>query len=245
MTQEAEYKDAEVKETADKQEESNEGLSLEQIKKSHSVQMKKMRESQEAKERENKLLIERVQELEKKVNSGTATQSQNLEYQQTMKAVGDANKSVEEGTLDPSHIQAFVKHQMAQEKLADNIKEATEKDEEFKELMQKNGQLGPQDQKVNLYEVSEMAKLNIKNPAAVLKHLLKNDKDAHIMRLAFENSNVDNGQSFANMIYNLSEKIESKSEAPRPNSYTPAPRMADSGHADDFDVAEYIKSKYK
>jgi len=245
MSQENEYTDAEVKETEGAAESQNESLSVEQLKKSHSVQMKKMRENNEAKERENKLLIERLNDLEKKVNSGTATQNQNLEYQQNLKALGTAEQKIEEGTLNPDMIQAFVKHQMAQEKLADNLKDATTKDEEFKELMQKNGQMDPQDQKINLYEVSEMAKLNIKNPSAVVKHLLKNDKDAHIMRLAFENSAMDNGQSFANMIYNLSEKIDAKSDSPRPSSYTPAPRMSDAGHSDDFEEADYIKNKYK
>lgn len=224
-------------------------FSHEELEKSHQIRLSKERAAREAAEKENKEFRARIDELQKKVDGRNATQDEQREYYETNKAKADATQAAQNaqnsGMMSKdeadNYINNRVTHTMNMNNMISQVKDATEKDSEFKDLIASNdntGRLSPQ-------EVAFIAGLpGIGNKAAVIKQLLKSDKDNHLFKIAGSNYTKDNGSEVAKFLYGLSEDLENNLSKPGPSQFRPVPNLQDVGKSDGFDVDEYINNNY-
>lgn len=192
--------------------------------------------------KEKKELMNRIKELEKKTASGTATTSENLEYQNSVAAVNSAEKGVQDGSIPISQVNQYIQQQIEQKQFVANIHDAVQKDEEFKALVIKNAQMPKGQERIN--EAEAMLFSDLPNGAAVLKHFLKNDGDYRVFKAAEGNAQSDGGVRLLQFINEVSDRLLASSSSPQPSRFSPIPDVSDIGGSDDFDVAEYVSSKY-
>lgn len=216
-------------------------FSKEDLEKSYQIRLSKERAAREAVEKENKEMKARLEELHKKVESGQANQSETHEYYSANKTQQDAVHAQQSGMMSKEEADRYINHTINRNNMIQQVKDASEKDSEFKDLISANSQT----QRLTDPECAFIADLpGIKNKAALIKHLLKNEKDNHIFKIAGSNYHKDNGAEAAKFLYGLSEELENNISKPHPSSFRPVPNLQDVGKADEFDVDEYINSKY-
>lgn len=216
-------------------------FSKEDLEKSFQIRLRKERAAREAVERENKEFKARLEELQSKVEGGNANQAETREYYTANKTQQDANQAQQAGMMSKDQADKYIQHTMNMNNMINQVKEASEKDEEFKNLIASNNTT----QKLSDPECAFIAGLpGIKNKAALIKHLLKNEKDNHIFKIAGSNYDRDNGAEAAKFLYGLSEDLENNVSKPHPTSFRPVPNLQDVGSSDEFDVDDYINSKY-
>ena len=224
-------------------------FSREDMEKSLQIRLQKERAARENAERENREFRARIDELQKKVDSGKATQNETREYYETNNAQTRAQQAADNaqssGMMTKEQADQYINHRVNHEVNMNNmihqVKDAADKDPEFKDLISANNTT----QRLTDPECAFIANLpGIKNKAALIKHLLKNDKDNHILKIAGSNYAKDNGAEAAKFLYGLSEDLENNLSKPGPSPFRPVPNLQDVGKSDDFDVEEYINSKY-
>lgn len=114
------------------------------------------------------------------------------------------------------------------------IEEAAEEDDEFKQLLNNagNNELAPD---------TIMDLMNINNPAAVIKHLLK-DKDDYMVYLA----TLDEPRSAQlKFLQKMSKDLKKQTRDPAPSPYQPVPDVKTAeDSAGGWDLESYIKGKY-
>lgn len=208
------------------------------------TRLEKEREKRTSIEKEKEELKKRVEELQKKVDSGKANQSESMEYQQTLTAEGKAQDQVSSGMIAPEQLPGIITQYINETKASDKIQEAVKEDPEFAELCEKNKNAQNYNDKITTDEIGFLVEIGIQNVPAVLKHLLKNDIDRKILKLAQGNINRDNGMSLTEFVKKLSNDIDSTTKRPSPSPYYPAKNVSDIGRGDDFDVSSYISDKY-
>lgn len=204
----------------------------------------RLKKEKERHQKETDVLKNRLDELEKKITSGKASQSENLEYQTGLNAADEASQQVASGQITHEQFDAIVRDRMMEEKATEKIKDSMENDKEFKGLMEHNVALPQEQQLVSAEDVKELINKEIKNVPAVLKHLLKNPKDRQIFKLASQHQQRDGGVSLTQFIHDLSEKLETNSSRPRPNEFSLVPKVTGTGAGDDFSESSYISEKY-
>jgi hypothetical protein len=204
----------------------------------------RLKKEKERHQKETDVLKNRLDDLEKKITSGKATQSENLEYQTGLNAADEASKQVASGQITPEDFDSIVRFRMMEEKASEKIKDAMDKDTEFKGLVESNNAMPKGQQLLSTEDVLEMIGRDIKNIPAVVKHLLKNAKDRQIFRLASNHQARDGGISLTQFVHDLSEKLEMNASRPRPNEFSIIPKVTDAGATEDFSEASYISEKY-
>jgi len=216
-------------------------FSKEDLENSFQSRLRKERAAREALEKENKEFKARLEELQSKVSSGNANQSETSEYYTANKTNREAEQAQQAGMMNKEQADRYITHTMNMNNMINQVKEAAEKDSEFKDLISENSTT----KKLSDPECAFIANLpGIKNKAALIKHLLKNEKDNHILKIAGSNYDKDNGAEAAKFLYGLSEDLENNVSKPHPTSFRPVPNLQDVGKSDDFDVDDYINSKY-
>lgn len=216
-------------------------FSKEELENSFQIRLKREREMREATEKQNAEYKARLADLEKKVNANKANQSESQEYYASNKAQGDAAQAQQAGTMTKEQADQYIHHTMNMNNMISQVKDATEKDPEFKDLVASNSTT----QKLTDPECAFIAGLpGIKNKAAIIKHLLKDEKDNHIFKINGSNYANDNGASLAKFVYSLNEDLESNLSKPGPSPFRSVPNLQDSGKSDDSDIEEYMNNKY-
>lgn len=129
----------------------------------------------------------------------------------------------------------YVQQEQNAQKQGDNFKNkfqtARDADPELEELA-KNGNSIPWQYQQNM--------VHLENSPAVLKHLLKDNKDHQLMIAA----GSEGAASLVKMLNDLSTRLENADKGPRPPDYTPSANMSHLGESEqDFDMDEYVKSK--
>jgi len=216
-------------------------FSYKDVEEGYKIRLKKEREKHQ---KETEQLKNRLDELEKKVSSGKASSSENLEYQQGLSAVDHGQQQVMSGQLTPEQFEGFVQQRITEEKAKEKLREAFEKDSEFKLLVQQNDAMPENQQLINKVQADLIVASGIDNTAAVLKHLLKNKKDNQSFKLALAHARIDGGRSLNDFIFETSERLQSNVSRPRPNQFDIVPKVSDIGTGDDFSESSYISEKY-
>lgn len=183
-------------------------------------------------ERKKREAIEkRLLDLEKKNEKGTATQDEKIEYQNSVAAAGQAKND----GIPPEAIPHIVEISNRNKKTTEQLNEAIEKDEEFKNLAEKGNPISGEE----IYFIGQ----SVDNTPAVIKHLLKDKRDYDLFQIAKSNAQYDGGLSLKKLIYEFSDKLNADIKKPSPSGYTPAPDLSDTGAADqDFNDADYVKN---
>ena len=185
------------------------------------------------KEEEAASLKKQLEDLEKKMQQGTAT---NAEIDKLQAAKGTATQGVQAG-YSPEEMQSIVDFELKKKDLTGKLQEAIQKDPEFKKLYEQNGKNIP----TNLI----MGTSYLPNAVAVVKHLMKDKKSLELYAAAAANAHYDNAVSAMQILNNFSDRLADNHEKPHPSMYEPAPQLADASDEDqNFDESTYIKSKY-
>jgi hypothetical protein len=205
------------------------------IEESFKNRLKKERIKAEEAAKDAERVKKELDELKKKFESGKATSNESAEYVMTQNKVEQA---VQQG-IDPSELPAIIDEYMKLQKFDQQMVEAQEKDPELKALMQDPASV----QKISKAEYDSFAYL--KNPAAVFKHLQKNDQDRMVLKAAEQAYvNGDGGVQYFTFLNNLSAKLNDTAVYPHPPNFKPSASLTDIGESDSFDSESYIKSRY-
>lgn len=176
----------------------------------------------------------RIAELESKEKAGTATPEERTELSTGKGAQAQAQAQ----GVHPDAIPYLVEEEMSKKKYAQGVKDAAEKDPQFKSALQDpNGRmLVNHDQEFFLKDLP--------NAAAVLKTLLTNKKENNLMQAKFQEMIYKKEPSImVQYINDLSDKLEKSASSPRAPSYTPDANLSDFGDsAQDFDLKKYIQN---
>lgn len=184
------------------------------------------------KNEETKQLKARMQELESKMQKGTATTD---EMSQLQSAKTTAEHGQQQGYSNED-VQNMVNWEMQKKELGNKLIEAHKKDPEFAKLVKEGNKITEDEAMFTAY---------LPNGPAVVKHLLKDKKSLDLYRAGLNNYGRDGGVLAMQILNNLSDQLDSNKEAAHPSNYTPAPELADASDEDQaFDEANYISSKY-
>lgn len=133
--------------------------------------------------------------------------------------------------------QAVAQHQKAQTHLGfiSKLKEAAEKDPEFKKLA--GDEVNPQSGNYLPNTADFLENFHhLPNAAAVIKHLKKNNKDYAVLTAINKKSDL------VDFLNKVSDKLENNQTAPRPPEYEPEPDLSNNGSSgQDFDLDDYVK----
>lgn len=224
------------------QEQKQNQFSKEDIEKSFQVRLGKEKEKRAEMEKQNNDLLKRLGELEKRVESGKATQDENLQYQSGIQAVGQAQQMQDSGMVSREQSIQIAKQliyeqneQLKMQKLGQKLKDASAKDPEFMSLAQANPDA------IRDEQLSMMT--DYENAPAMIKKLLKDPNELKVLHLATLNAQSDSGVALQTYLNKLSNDIEATSQRPSPNPYSPHVPMHDVGEHEDFDVSEYLNNK--
>jgi hypothetical protein len=191
------------------------------------------------KHEENQRLLEdkknletKLQDIEKRMQAGTASTQDMQQYQA---AEQGAQKAQQQG-VPPEQYAAMVDYGMRVRELETKIKDAHDKDPEFAKLIKDGNKLSPE-------HVVETAFL--KNSPAVIKHLMKDPEDYQIYLNAFARGQIDGGVSAQMVLKNISDKLSSSNERPKPSQYQPPQELGDNSDEDqDFNEDDYIGKNF-
>lgn len=190
---------------------------------------------------ENKKLKGQLEELESKLQKGTASTE---EIQQLQTAKETATKGQQQG-YTPDQVQGMVQMAMEQKELENKILDAYQKDPEFKKLADSNKELTNKNAPNGLYEPEILAMSYLPNAVAVAKHLMKDPKAMSVFKTALANANFDRGVSAMMVLNDFSDRLGSKQELAHPSAYEPAAQLPEaSDETQAFDLKNYINSKY-
>lgn len=187
---------------------------------------KRLRQERDRADKEAAELKAKIAELENKIKEGTATTSEKIEHQEIKNT---AKEAVNAG-ISPAELPHILKAHQEQVSFNQKISDALEKDPEFKKLSTEGNFIDP---------AIITAMHHLDNAPAVLKLLLKDKKEHHLMNLNAQEGLV----AFTRYINDLSTRLEEKSAKPRPPSFKAAPNLQNTGDSDqDWSEAEYIKN---
>jgi uncharacterized membrane protein YheB (UPF0754 family) len=177
---------------------------------------------------DNKRLKSKLEELESKMQKGTASDQDMVQLQAAKQAAAQGQAQ----GYTPEQVKHIVAWEMQQKELGSKLEEAREKDPEFAKLI-KDGN------KIFAEEVAETAYLP--NAPAVVKYLMKDQKSLMALRAAWQE-----GRSQVMMVLNnLSDRLSTDQEKPAPSQFKPAEQLSDaSDDNQNFDEKDYISSKY-
>lgn len=178
-------------------------------------------------------LKKRIEELEKKEKSGTATHEESMELSVGRSAVAQA---VTAG-ITPEQAEVMVQERMKRAELGQKIDKAAETDAEFKSMLQDPKNKG----KIN--SDHEYILRDLPNAPAVLKKLLSDPREMALMQAKYNDAFQYGSSVFVDYMNQLSEKLEKSSSRPRASSYTPIPDISDFGDSgQDFDLKNFVSS---
>jgi chromosome segregation ATPase len=176
---------------------------------------------------ENENLKKRLEELQRKQDSGTATTEERSQLQTAKTAEIQAHQQ----GYTREEAEQYAMHKMDVADLDKKLTDAREKDPEFKDLLEKGNKL---------YEEEVKLTAGIPNAPAVVKQLLKDRRDLNLYRAYISSGNLTDVISFLN---DMSRKLESTEQKPHPSGYEPSPVLAESS-GDQEDTSDYIGSRY-
>lgn len=177
---------------------------------------------------ENSRLKKRLEDLESKMQKGTASDDDMVQLQTAKQASAQAQAE----NYTPDQVRHIVDYAMQQKELGGKLEEARDKDPEFAKLLKDGNKLFQE-------EVNEMAYLP--NAPAVVKHLMKDQKSLLALRAAWRE-----GRSSVMMVLNnLSDRLADNQEKPVPSQFKPAEQLSDSSDEDqNFNEKDYISKNY-
>jgi hypothetical protein len=184
--------------------------------------------------RKTDAVMKRVAELERKEKEGTATQDERAELSTGKSAQAHAQSQ----GIHPDAIPYIIEEEMSKKKYAQGVKDAAEKDPQFKAALQ------DPNSRMLINTDQEFFLKDLPNAAAVMKTLLTNKKENNLMQAKFQEMIYKKEPSImVQYINDLSDKLEKSSTSPRAPSYTPDANLSDFGDsAQDFDLEKYIKN---
>lgn len=174
----------------------------------------------------------KLQDLQEKVQTGTATTD---ETQQLQTAKTAAQQGAREGYSE-DELKNIVSWEMQKQAFTNKLMDANKKDPEFSKLVKEG-------QKLEEHEVMGLAYLP--NGTAVLKQLLKDPKALAVYRAGIQNAPNDNGVAAMTYLNSLSDRIGATTEKPAPSSFQPAEQLSDASDEDQgFDETDYVSKNY-
>lgn len=182
--------------------------------------------------RKTDAVMKRIAELESKEKAGTATPEERTELSTGKGAQAQAQQQ----GVHPDAIPYIIDEEMAKQKFLQNIKDAQQKDPEFKALLTPESKRLVNDDQ--LFFIRDLP-----NAPAVFKTLLANKKENNLMQAKFQEMIYKQEPSImVQYINDLSDRLEKTSTSPRAPSYTPDANLSDLGDsAQDFDLKKYIQ----
>lgn len=177
-------------------------------------------------------LKKRIEDLERKEKSGTATHEESME----LSAGRQAEAQAAQNNLSPHEVEYVVRERMKGAEFNEKIEKAAQTDAEFKNMLNdpKNQGMFNSD---HMYAIRELP-----NSPAVMKKLISDPRERALMQAKY-NDALSRGESsvFVEYINQLSEKLEKSGSRPRASSYTPPPDISDFGDSgQDFDLGKYV-----
>lgn len=201
----------------------------------------KERVNSRLKNEENEKLKKQLEELESKMQKGTASTEE-------MQQLETAKQTAAQGQMQgytPEQVQTMVQAGIEQEKLGNKIQDAYQKDPEFKKLVDNNKSLTEKHAPNGLYEPEVVAMAHLPNAVAVAKLLMKDPKSMAVFKKAVSNVSYDGGVSAMMVLNNFSDRLSDQQEVAHPSTYEPAAELSDnSDESQSFDLKNYIDSKY-
>ena len=190
---------------------------------------------------ENNELKSRLEELESKLQKGTASTE---EMSQLQTAKDTAVQGQQQG-LSPEEIQARVNFELQKKDFETKIKEAYDKDPEFKKLVDNNKTLNQKNAPNGLNEEDVLTLSYLPNSVAVAKHLMKDPKSMMVFKTAMARSQFDGGISVMMVLNDYSDRLGAQQETAHASSYEPATPLPETGdESQSFDILNHINSKY-
>jgi len=207
----------------------------ERIEESVKARIRKERVKAEEAQKEAEAVRKELDELKKKFETGKATSNETDTYISTENKI---DESLRQG-IPYEALPEIIDHHIKLTKMGQQLDEAMEKDPELKALF--NDPSSPK--KISREELESF--IDLPNPAAVFKHLLKNDNDRKLLKAAeVSYVNGDGGFKYFEFLNNLSDKLKDTASYPHPSNFKPNASLTDTGEAETFDSESYIKSKY-
>jgi hypothetical protein len=205
-------------------------FSQEEVEQMMKDRLNKLHNEKRLREEENDRLRKKLEELQKKQDSGTATIQ---EREQLQDAKQGTKQAVYQG-YSKEDVDTMVNFQMKIKELDRNLSEAEKKDPELAKLMKEGNTISPDEAK--LIALPD----GINNGVAIIKQLLKDGRDLNLFRTYISAGDRTGLISYLN---DMSKKLEATAEKPHPSGYTPSPQLPESEGEQD-DLENYIKNKY-
>jgi hypothetical protein len=190
---------------------------------------------------ENNKLKSKLEELESKLQKGTASTD---EMAQLQTAKDTAMQGQQQG-MSPEEVQARVNQALEQKQFETKIKEAYDKDPEFKKLVDNNKVLNEKNAPNGLYEHDILTMSYLPNSVAVAKQLMKDPKAMMVFKTAMARMPIDGGVSAMMVLNDYSDRLGATQETAHASSYEPAKELPETGdESQSFDLTAHINSKY-